>query len=654
MVSKYHEELRNEDLSLPFTPMVVIELVSNTKEEAIQWLVKKIRDKKEQGGADLKVTAVSRGQELLDKSSPNLLLVGASKKRLLLGAEETGLVKECKDGSMRAFTCSNRGSFKMLTEDGCLFSIAECQYIIKHALDGLRARQEAMVPGYPLIRLYPGKSVLQRLEAQGLLTQVFPLHNKDDLKKLAEFWYGKLKPTYQPLDDIRHYFGEEIAMYFAFLQYFTLALFPKALVGLLYYLCAWEDYDKYVIFATLNLVWSTVFLEVWKRYSATLAYKWGTISRQQEFEEPRPAFHGVLGRNPVTGRTEPVYSNVQRSLKIYLVSMPFVVFSLYVSLCIMMVYFEMEFWMQSYSSRRPSPWSGLLLYMPGIVYATIIEIMNRINRFAAEVLTEWENHVLESTYQNHFIVKVLVFNFLNCFSSLFYIAFVMQDLKLLRQSLATLLITTQIVSQVIEAFLPYWLQTRNRQRIHKKRRDLPAYRRAPWLEQVELERSMLAYKGTFDDYQELFLLFGYVSFFSCVFPLAAFFAVLNNVTEMYTDAFKMCKDFKRPFLEPAANIGVWQLAFETMSVVALITNCALIGMSPPVRLAFRDAEADLILLVVAVEHALLALKFVLCLIIPDIPREIQTKLAKMEFEKLQALKQQRLQQARESLELNGG
>ncbi len=70
---------------------------------------------------------------------------------------------------------------------------------------------------------------------------------------------------------------------------------------------------------------------------------------------------------------------------------------------------------------------------------------------------------------------------------------------------------------------------------------------------------MLLTQGTFDDYLELFLLFGYVSLFSCVYPLAAVLVVLNNITEVYSDAFKMCCVFKRPFSDPAANIGVWQV-----------------------------------------------------------------------------------------------
>lgn len=109
------------------------------------------------------------------------------------------------------------------------------------------------------------------------------------------------------VDDIRRYFGEGLALYFGFLEYFTFALVPMAVIGIPYYLFDWEDYDKYVLFAVFNLVWSTIFLEVWKRCSATLAYRWGTLCRKKAFEEPRPGFHGALGFNPVTGREEPVY-----------------------------------------------------------------------------------------------------------------------------------------------------------------------------------------------------------------------------------------------------------------------------------------------------------------------------------------------------------
>lgn len=543
-----------------FAPLVVIELVSETKEEAITWLLNRVRDKQQDGGAELLVEQLTPGAQGTEKDNPNVYVVGASWQRLLYGAEDVGLFKEFKDGSMRGFTYANKHNFKEFQGDGDGFlSMAECQYIIKHGLDNLRAKDEVHVPGYPKMKLYPGKSVIRRMQSKGVLVQVFPLHEKEELKRLSFSWFKKIKLSFQPLDDIRHYFGEGMALYFGFLEYFTLALIPMALIGIPYYLFDWEDYDKFTVFAGFNLVWCTVILELWKRLSASLAYGWGTLSRKKAFEEPRPGFHGVLGVNPVTGRAEPLYSNAKRQLRIYLVSVPFVLLCLYLSLYVMMIYFDMEGWALMIHDEEPTFWTGLLLFIPSIIYAVVIEIMNLIYRYAAEFLTGWENHRLESTFQNHLVLKVLVFNFFNCFASLFYIAFVMQDMVLLRQSLATLLITSQILNQIMEAFLPYWLQRRRNKKAHKRMIKTMEDKELPLSEQVKLEADMSTYLGTFDDYLELFLLFGYVSLFSCVYPLAAVLVVLNNVTEVYSDAFKMCKVFKRPFSEPAANIGVWQV-----------------------------------------------------------------------------------------------
>nr|XP_044992799.1 anoctamin-10 [Jaculus jaculus]XP_044992800.1 anoctamin-10 [Jaculus jaculus] len=634
-----------------FTPLVVIELAKDVKEETKEWLKSRIIAKKKDGGAQLFFRPLLNKCEKETLENPNLYLVGASKIRLLLGAEAVGLVKECNNDTMRAFTYGTRHNFKGFHDDNDDFlTMAECQFIIKHELENLRARDEKMIPGYPHVKLYPGKSLLRRLLTSGIVTQVFPLHDHEALKKLENSWYTRFALTYQPIDGIRGYFGETIALYFGFLEYFTFALIPMAIIGLPYYLFVWEDYDKYVIFASFNLIWSTVILEVWKRGCASMTYRWGTLVMKRQFEEPRPGFHGVLGINSVTGREEPLYSSYKRQLRIYLVSLPFVCLCLYFSLYVMMIYFDMEAWALSVHENSGSELTGILLYVPSIVYAIVIEVMNCLYRYAAEFLTSWENHRLESAYQNHLVLKVLVFNFLNCFASLFYIAFVLRDMKLLRQSLATLLITSQILNQVVESLFPYWLHKKHVVKVKRRVKALKADVDATLFEQVLLEKEMGTYLGTFDDYLELFLQFGYVSLFSCVYPLAAAFAVLNNFTEVNSDALKMCRVFKRPFSEPSSSIGVWQLAFETMSVISVVTNCALIGMSPQVNAIFPESKVDLVLIVVAVEHALLALKFILAFAIPDKPRHIQRKLARLEFESLEALKQQQMKLVAENLE----
>uniref|UniRef100_A0A670ZNM3 Uncharacterized protein n=1 Tax=Pseudonaja textilis TaxID=8673 RepID=A0A670ZNM3_PSETE len=140
-----------------FKPLVVVELAQNTKDETKEWLMQKIVGKKKNGGAQLLVKPlVEEGKEI--EGSKNIYLVGASYLRLLLGAETVGLVKECNDNTMRAFTYTSRKNFKDFDNHDFL-TMAECQYIVKHELENLRAKNEKMIPGYPQAKLYPGKSI---------------------------------------------------------------------------------------------------------------------------------------------------------------------------------------------------------------------------------------------------------------------------------------------------------------------------------------------------------------------------------------------------------------------------------------------------------------------------------------------------------------
>ena len=67
------------------------------------------------------------------------------------------------------------------------------------------------------------------------------------------------------------------------------------------------------------------------------------------------------------------------------------------------------------------------------------------------------------------------------------------------------------------------------------------------------------YEGTFDDFLEMFIQFGYVTLFSSAYPLAGLCALLNNIIEIRGDAFKLCFVHKRPFGARVNSIGSWQV-----------------------------------------------------------------------------------------------
>lgn len=66
-------------------------------------------------------------------------------------------------------------------------------------------------------------------------------------------------------------------------------------------------------------------------------------------------------------------------------------------------------------------------------------------------------------------------------------------------------------------------------------------------------------QDTFQDYQEMFVQFGYVVLFSSAFPLAAMCALINNIIEIRSDAFKLCTGLQRPFGIRVESIGQWQV-----------------------------------------------------------------------------------------------
>ena len=192
-------------------------------------------------------------------------------------------------------------------------------------------------------------------------------------------------------DRIHKYFGETIAMYFAFLGFYTMALIPPALIGGLSELARRTyglDLDLIVFFSIFNLVWATIFLEAWKRNCATLSYKWGTI-RTEHFEEARPEYYGELSRNKVTDRLEPKYPKWKRVLKFYGVSIPVVILCLFVAFWVMLGYFWLERIAIGYHKSAGSTLSSVLRFMPTVIYAVVISIMNAVYRTLAKALNDW-------------------------------------------------------------------------------------------------------------------------------------------------------------------------------------------------------------------------------------------------------------------------
>ncbi|XWS12038.1 hypothetical protein CRYUN_Cryun37aG0056200 [Craigia yunnanensis] len=113
-----------------------------------------------------------------------------------------------------------------------------------------------------------------RLELEGIVKQVFPLHDETKRKKLLRSWALNCWDfTSQPIDEIYAYFGTKIAVYFAFLGMYTRWMIFPAAFGLILQLIDFGSLQLLVLpafFISITL-WAVLFFQFWKHKNAALS-----------------------------------------------------------------------------------------------------------------------------------------------------------------------------------------------------------------------------------------------------------------------------------------------------------------------------------------------------------------------------------------------
>ncbi|XP_029911758.1 anoctamin-7 [Myripristis murdjan] len=505
-----------------------------------------------------------------------------------------------------------------------------------------------------------------RLLNEGAYTAAFPLHEgpfqlpeyevcPDELNQrqvLFHYWARWSKwYKYQPLDHIREYFGEKIALYFAWLGFYTAWLLPAAVVGTLvfvagvmsmgtntpakeicesgdsYLMCplcntcqTWNmsdicpmakigylfDHPGTVVFSVFMSFWAVTFLEYWKRKMATLAHHWDCMDFHEEEERPRPEFAAMapaMEQNPVTGVKEPYFPEKARLSRMLTGSMVIVIM-----LCVVMIFLVtvimyrgiisvMMFHTGSPVLRTQA--GNIANISSSVVNLGLILLMGQVYTALAEQLTKWEMHRTQTEYEDAFTFKVFIFQFVNFYSSPFYVAFFKgrfvgyptnygtlfgmrnEDcgsggcLIELAEQLFIIMVGKQLISNVQEFIIPKVKAWRQKRAMDKVRGGKASHEPRRWEEDYQLVQC----EGLFEEYLEMVLQFGFITIFVAAFPLAPLFALLNNWVEVRLDAHKFVCEYRRPVAERVQNIGVWFNILEALSHMSVIANAFLIAFT---------------------------------------------------------------------------
>lgn len=392
-----------------------------------------------------------------------------------------------------------------------------------------------------------------------------------------------------------------------------------------------------VFFAIFMAFWAVLFLEFWKRKQYYLQYDWDVLDFEDTQQRARPEFEQRIKRyirrcntekakekffiwNPVLEKREyiqPQWWLVPKLLVTFsiLISMVLVVIGVVVAVLIYrLVVAAAIYAIVANIQNGPSVGDIAVSITGACLQLVAIIVMNRIYEWLAFKLTTWELHRTQTEFEDSFITKMYLFQFVNFYSSLFYIAFFKGNISgypgnyariggirldecatygcllELTIQLAIIFLGKQILNNVVELSVPYVKRFVNWFK-HKEETDDDVYTR--WEKDYDL--IPLSNHGLFFEYLELVIQYGFVTLFVAAFPLAPLFALLNNWFEIRIDAHKFVSVLRRPVADRAQDIGAWFGILTIISQLSIVTNAFIIvvtGQFIP-QLVFRYSTPEL-------------------------------------------------------------
>jgi anoctamin-10/anoctamin-7 len=505
----------------------------------------------------------------------------------------------------------------------------------------------------------------RHLLSEKVILGYFPLHDedvKDDLRAKWVVW--KPSPIYavwaQPLPEIREYFGEKVAMYFAWLGHYTKWLVVPSFLGIIVQanvLIEYTDYKAtlsgpYGLFITL---WCTFFSEAWKRNQIMYAMKWGTLGFTSDDEQERPEYKGThIEHSPITGKPGVWFSNSER-YRFVVQSMGAISGMVLAVVIVLCGIFGFRYWATQRSGDESVEAFGPIA--ASVANALQIQVLGTLYKTVAEKMNERENHRTDSEYENALIAKQFLFQFCNSYAALFYIAFVKEQIgdkcgapdvdgeppipsdctKELFVQLMIVFATRLVVGNTQEILVPK-LVSWNKQRVEKKN---AAALGGEEIDMSDAEEQFLLAPygddGLFEDYLEMVIQFGYSTLFVTAAPLAPLMSLLNNYVEIRIDGMKLTDNTQRPEPKGAENIGTWQAVLEVVGTMAVLTNVGIIIFTSSVETANEEeyeaapSVAWGVFNFLVIEHSILLLKFGLELYIPDVPEFVRIQLERSHF-----------------------
>jgi hypothetical protein len=268
--------------------------------------------------------------------------------------------------------------------------------------------------------------------------------------------------VYQPLDEIRDYFGDHIGLYFAWLGHYTKALIFPTMFGIIAMLTQVfgpasdginpvADNLLTIPYSIFFAMWSVTFLSSWTQRQNELRFLWGSENFEVN-ERTRPQFKGQHLVNQETGREMMHHENMgRRAVKLgasFAISFTCIFLTAYLAVeatavkswgkwgggaypaCAVLpsnvTYTDClnDVWQPEGVPQVSMVDKQKFKILSSVLNLALIFISGTMYEAVAMMLTNWENHRTNTNWEDSKIVKNFLFQFINNYFVLFYIAYI--------------------------------------------------------------------------------------------------------------------------------------------------------------------------------------------------------------------------------------
>lgn len=509
---------------------------------------------------------------------------------------------------------------------------------------------------------------LSKMMHDGKIKGIFPLHNKIEGDKVWQS-YG-FENSDEKFDNIREYFGEKVAMYFNFVCHIRSYLFFVGLLGLALTIVtaaigAPSEHWLLLLWSAVILTWSIIMLEQWKRKQMENALRWGmtefdvTETDRPEFEPDEMVPDFICGESvddPDEKSMKFIHPGSQRNRLAY----SFLVVGTMVLIVIGVVAGIYVLRAHTFFAPIPGASSSTLA---SVCNAVQIQIFGFMFTEIAKIMTSCENQRTDTLYENSLIGKLFLFQFVNSYSSFFFLAFVAEQLarpnwldddgdqrewvgecgaktcmEPLQLNLVIIFCVRLFVTNATNFLIPWYTTKTNKEAALKKCGHLlfsPA-------EEQFLLTPFDPIHDSINRYSDFAIQYGFMVLFATALPASTALALLECLVGSRVDLYLMLNYKQRAIPRGADDIGGWFGVFQTLSAFAIVTNAGISCFTMQVfshQLEFSDRT--IMWIFVGIQWFFFSIQSIIEKVIPDVTFSSSMQLERMKYIVAKALEKQK-------------